>query len=82
MKALILGVVLSASFSASAMTCKVLEADGQEVSASSRVEAEKKAWNACIDKKLSAREHRDGQVSVDVALADAEPCINSKMVCR
>jgi hypothetical protein len=82
MKILVLSAILAASFSASAMTCKVLEADGQEVSANSKIEAEKKAWNACIDKKLADREHRDGQVSVEAALADAEPCINSKIVCR
>jgi len=82
MKTLFLGVILSLSFSAFATTCKVLEADGMEVSAKTRVEAEKKAWNACIDKKLSARERRDGPASVDLALADGESCINSKIVCR
>lgn len=74
--------MMSWASAANAMTCKVLEADGREVSAATRVEAEKKAWNACIDNKLAQRAHRDGEVSVDAALADAEPCINSKIVCR
>lgn len=65
-----------------AVTCKVLEADGQEASAKTKIEAEKLAWKACISNKLAKREALRGPVDADDALMDAEPCINGKLLCR
>ena len=75
-------ILLFVAQTATAVTCKVLEADGKEVSATTKHDAEKLAWEACIDNKVAQREHRDGKVTVEAALDDAEPCINSKLVCR
>lgn len=85
MKTMIFGAFLGAmlvSQGAFAVTCKVLEGDGKEVSASTKIEAEKLAWKACISNKLAKREALRGPVDTDDALADAEPCINGKMLCR
>ncbi len=79
---LTLMVIFALTHPATAITCQVQESDGVPVSASTLKAARDGAWNACIDKKMSQRVASRGDVDVDGALTDAEPCLNAKMKCQ
>jgi hypothetical protein len=66
-----------------ASTCKVLEADGREVSAATEIKAKKAAWSICAANKIANRESITKRLAtVDEASLDAESCINAKIDCR
>lgn len=75
-------VAITLSSPVLAVTCQVLEGDGGTGSGSTKIEAQKSAWRACIAKKVSQREGSRGPVSVDDGILDAQACMNAPIQCK
>lgn len=65
-----------------AITCQLLEAEGETGSGKTKIEASKKVWESCIDRKLIIRHKYRKDILDEEILGDAEACLNAKMVCK